>query len=70
MDKIDRILQAIDNREFPDCQDVLKKYFTEEEIKEAKKKLVACGCSVCCMNYLMGKFPNRIPKGKGFCFGT
>lgn len=52
------------------CGDILKEYFTPEEIKEAGKVMYACGCSVCRIRYLIDKFPKRVPKEKLHCFGT
>jgi len=57
------------NPKIYDCWDVLKEYFTKEEIKEAKEIMVACGCSVCLMIHLTDKFSDRVPKEKRFCFG-
>lgn len=52
------------------CWDILIKYFTDKEIKEAKKTMLACGCSVCCIRYLTSKFPKRVPPKEQMCYGA
>lgn len=70
--KIAQFSQSINNEvtKIYNCCDILKEFFTKEEIKEAGEKMVACGCSVCRMRYLTAKFPYRVPKEQQLCWGA
>lgn len=43
----------------PDIIELIKKYYTEEEIKAIEKKVLACGCSICTFNALVNEFGDR-----------